>query len=69
MLIVLAICGTAISALAIVVSSLRRAPEGYEDEHGFHMLRQRASGSAVVRAAKHKKDVGVGSLQKVRASR
>jgi hypothetical protein len=28
----------AVSGLAIIVRELRKAPEGYEDEHGFHVI-------------------------------
>ena len=36
--------------LVIVIVSLRKAPEGYEDARGFHILRKRSRGSAVMRA-------------------
>ena len=42
----------AVSGFLAVVRGLRRAPEGYEDAGGFHILRERARGSAMRRSAK-----------------
>jgi hypothetical protein len=43
---------TALSLLA-VLTGLRKAPEGYEDEQGFHLIRKRAGGAAVVGRARY----------------
>lgn len=45
----LGILSAILGALVIIVNRLRNAPEAYEDEHGFHLIRKRASGSAILR--------------------
>ena len=29
-----------VGSLALIARELRKAPEGYEDEHGFHIIRE-----------------------------
>jgi hypothetical protein len=56
----------AVSALAWVVYHLQKAPEGYEDERGFYIMK-RVAGSKVVRS---RKETGsLGSLRSAKASR
>ncbi|HJT81805.1 MAG TPA: hypothetical protein VJ719_11450, partial [Chthoniobacterales bacterium] len=64
MILVAVIAGIA-GALALVLHQLRKAPIGYEDEHGFHAVRQ-IHGSAILRNRKAQ-DVPAGSLKGARA--
>jgi hypothetical protein len=56
----------AVSALGFVVYNLQKAPEGFEDEQGFHLIK-RAPGSKVVRS--RKATGSLGSLRSAKASR
>lgn len=49
MLLALVVVVLAFVPLAIIVANLRNAPEAYEDETGFHVLKKRVTGSAVFR--------------------
>jgi hypothetical protein len=42
-----------IGSLLVVLYNLRRAPEGYEDENGFHVLEKRTHGSRILSVKKH----------------
>ncbi|HEU0207846.1 MAG TPA: hypothetical protein VFQ78_02605 [Candidatus Udaeobacter sp.] len=44
------IVATASASLGVIVHALHKAPEGYEDEHGFHFLpeRPRYSGASIL---------------------
>ena len=39
------VAGIAGIGLGLIVRELRKAPEGYEDEDGFHVIRKTAAGS------------------------
>jgi hypothetical protein len=54
-----------LGALGFVVYQLRKAPEGYEDERGFHVI-TRAPGSKVMRSPKAP---NLASLRSAKASR
>ncbi|MEY2440379.1 MAG: hypothetical protein QOI34_1764 [Verrucomicrobiota bacterium] len=53
------------TALGIVANSLRKAPEAYEDEGGFHIV-SRAKGSAVLSRRKSREQTQAGSLKGAR---
>jgi hypothetical protein len=57
----------AVGGLFVVINGLRSAPEGYEDAHGFHILRKRASGSAIMRSTKQATLRRSGSLKQAEA--
>jgi hypothetical protein len=55
-----------LGALGFVVYQLRKAPEGYEDERGFHFI-NRTPGSKVMRSPKASGSLA--SLRSAKASR
>ena len=61
--ILLSLFAIAIASLAVIAAGLRRAPEAYEDEDGFHIIRRRASSSGVLLRRKHAKGHGAGPLK------
>lgn len=65
MMILVATIAAIAGALAIVLRQLWKAPLGYEDEQGFHAVRQ-IHGSAILRHRKPQ-DVTAGSLKGARA--
>ncbi len=48
MSLLLGLLGGASMALSVIYVSLRKAPEAYEDEQGFHLFRKRAPGARVL---------------------
>jgi hypothetical protein len=65
MMLVFAIVAATSSAFAVVGYCLRKAPVGYEDEQGFHIVPQ-IRGSAVVR--RRPQPTRAGSLKGARAN-
>ena len=65
MLLVLAILAAVTGALIVVARQLHKAPVGYEDEQGFHIV-HRVRGSAIRRHPKPG-EVTAGSLKSARA--
>jgi hypothetical protein len=50
---ILPLCAAGAVSLAFIVVGLRRAPEAYEDEHGFHVVGNRATSSGVLLRRKY----------------
>ena len=61
MIVSLGLLATAVGSVIAVFNGLRHAPEGYEDEHGFHLIQKRLRGSGVSRN-KGRGQHGLGSL-------
>ena len=56
-----------VAAVGVIAFCLHHAPEGYEDESGFHVLKKRAAGSAVIRNPRKSGACGVEMLTDARA--
>jgi hypothetical protein len=54
-------------AVLWIWSSLHRAPEGYEDEKGFHLMRRRAHGSRVLAKKRDAHAESVVALKRTKA--
>ena len=57
-----------IGALGLVAYHLRQAPEGYEDDRGFHPIR-RTPGSKITRSVSPPSSSSLASLRGAKASR
>ena len=64
MVLIVATLAAAVGLLAVVLNHLRKAPLGYEDEQGFHIVQQ-VKGSAILRYPKPR-NVAAGSLKSAR---
>jgi hypothetical protein len=63
MLVVLGVLVTAMGSLALVVNGLRRAPEAYEDEEGFHVMRKGVPASGISHHKGRREKHELGSLK------
>lgn len=64
MILVVALIASVAGVLAIVLNQLRKAPLGYEDHEGFHVV-QHLKASAILRHPKA--DAAAGALKRARA--
>ncbi len=61
----IAIFATTAVSLAVVLNSLRKAPEGYEDRDGFHVVRERSRYSSASVLPRRSKAHAGGGLEAV----
>jgi hypothetical protein len=66
MLLAIGILATTFGTAVIIANSLRNAPEAYEDEHGFHLIRKRASSVGILLRRKYAVHDVAGSLKGAR---
>jgi len=67
-MVLLGILGAApVAAVGVIAVCLRKAPEGYEDEAGFHILKKREAGSAVMRSPRRSHHHAIGMVTDARA--
>ena len=66
MFLAIGIFATTFGAVVFIANSLRNAPEAYEDQHGFHVIRKRASGVGILLRRKYAGQLGSGSLKGAR---
>jgi hypothetical protein len=66
MFLAIGILTTTFGAAVIIANSLRNAPEAYEDQHGFHVIRKRASSAGILLRRKYAGHHGSGSLKGAR---
>jgi len=59
----------AATALTTVVVALKNAPEGYEDESGFHFVPRRLAGARVSRSKTRNRMAHLTPLSEAKASR
>lgn len=59
---------SAVAAVFIVANSLRSAPEAYEDELGFHIIRKPVKGSGILLRRKPAVETEAASLKGARVN-
>ena len=66
MFLALGLLATTFGTAVIIANSLRNAPEAYEDQDGFHVIRKRVSGAGILFRRKYAGQLGSGSLKGAR---
>jgi hypothetical protein len=66
MFLAIGILATTFGAVVVIANSLRNAPEAYEDQDGFHVIRKRVSSSGILLRRKYAGHRGSGSLKGAR---
>jgi len=67
MLLSIGLVAVGCGSLILILRSLHKAPEGFEDEDGFHVVQSRADSAAVLRRKKLADKGGSGSLKEAGA--
>ena len=67
MLLSIGLVAVGCGSLILILHSLHKAPEGFEDEDGFHVVQSRADSAAVLRRRKIANKDSSGSLKEAGA--
>jgi hypothetical protein len=66
MFLAIGLLATTFGTAVIIANSLRNAPEAYEDQDGFHVIRKRATGAGILFRRKYAGHHGSASLKGAR---